>query len=156
MTTSYIQLPADSTGKKLRTYRITEGGIDYELEPAVLVDSAGTEVDFAALIALETIATGGSVSGSGDQTLLTPAPGMALRLYYLQAGVPASAADVDVILKFDTGGSTRYSFPLAAGGNWARNIGAGRRYVQGGVDEPLVANLSVSTTLLYSVEYEEV
>jgi hypothetical protein len=102
-------------------------------------------------------ATALTVSASGDNTIVTPASGKAVRLYYVSLSAhDGNGAGVTCILKFGTGGSAKYKVSLTPKAIWARNIGAGRRYLQGAVDAPLVVNLSAAQSIHASIEYEEV
>lgn len=95
-----------------------------------------------------------STSASGDTTIHDPAPGQRVRLHYIAINADgANSADVTVIIKF--GAVEQYKLSLKAGAIWARNIGAGRRYIQGAVDANLSVNLSTAQTVHISIEYEE-
>lgn len=103
----------------------------------------------------ETYPAGSStVTVSGNTTVLTPTSGKAVRLYYICLSARTVNSDgVDVAVKF-VGGSDLYKVSLLPGAIWARNIGAGRFYIQGGVDVALQLNLSAGQAILASFEYE--
>lgn len=121
---------------------------------SVAVDGSGRV--FVRTFSDDVNATALDVSGNGDNTIRTPATGKALRLHYLSLSAPdTNASSVTVTLHFGVS-ATLYRINLAPGALWARNIGAGRRYLQGGINEALIANLSAARTVSVSVEYEEV
>lgn len=94
---------------------------------------------------------------SGDITIHTPAAGKKIRLYYLCLNASGgNTADVATIVKFAAAGATKFKHSLKAGAIWARNIGAGRRYIEGAVNEALIVNLSATQTVHVSIEYEEI
>lgn len=103
-----------------------------------------------------TLAKSTTASASGDTTIHTPSGGNRIRLGYLCLSADGgNSADVTVIVKFTSGGTTLYKLSLKAGAIWARNIGAGQRYLDGGVNNPLVINLSGTQTVHASIEYTE-
>lgn len=117
---------------------------------------AGT-VGVSSLPATATLAESGSATISGDNIIHTPALGKKIRLYYLSLSALSANTDaVTAIVKFAAGGATLYEISLKAGAIWARNIGAGRRFVDGGVNDDLIVNLSDNQTVYVSFEYEEV
>lgn len=63
MANSYVQVPTDSTGKKLQTFQNTVGGNVVEGQGAVLVDSAG-----APLVAQKTMANSLPIAIASDQS----------------------------------------------------------------------------------------
>lgn len=98
-----------------------------------------------------------TVSTSGNTTLITPTSGRRVRLFYVLMNADgANAADVTSAVRFGASGSLVYPVCLKAGSIFARNIGAGRRYVQGAINEALIANLSAAQTVNLTVEWEEV
>lgn len=100
-----------------------------------------------------------AVSGaaSGNNTIHTPAADKAIRLYYVCLSADgANTADTTSIVKFAAGGATLYKHSLKAGSMWARNIGAGRHYIQGAADAALIVNLSAAQTVNVSIEFDEV
>lgn len=97
-----------------------------------------------------------TVSASGDTPVVTPATGKKVRLTYLAFSADgANTADVVAYLKFGSGAGI-YKVSLTPKAIYARNIGAGRRYVEGAVDEALSVNLSIGQGVHVTVEYEEV
>jgi hypothetical protein len=97
-----------------------------------------------------------TASTSGDTQLVAPASGKSIRLHYLALNADASnSAAVTAALKFGSG-ALIFKLSLSAGSLFGRNIGAGRRYIQGAVNEALSLNLSGSETVNATIEYEEV
>ena len=95
----------------------------------------------------------GTVSSMGDNVILNPGVGQSVRLFYLCLGAPGSnVADVTVAVRFGAA-SAIYTIPLIPGFIWARNIGAGRFYMQGQPDDNLILNLSAAESVCWSTEY---
>jgi len=77
------------------------------------------------------------------------------RLYYVALSANgANSADVTAIVKIGT--SEKFKVSLKAGSIFARNIGAGRRYLTGSAGDDIIVNLSAAQTVHVSVEYEDV
>ena len=94
---------------------------------------------------------------SGDNTHHTPDSGKAIRLQYVCLSADGgNGADVTAVVKFGAAGASLYKVSLKPGAMWARNIGAGRRSVQGAVDESLIVNLTGAETVHVSTEHLEV
>lgn len=134
------------------------GDVDVVSLPAL---PAGTnnigDVDVVTLPVDTYSAKSADASSSGDNTIHTPAAGKKIRLYYLALSANgANSADVTTVVKFAAGGATKYKLSLKAGAIWARNIGAGRRYLEGAANEALIVNLSAAQTVHASLEYEEI
>lgn len=119
---------------------------------------AGAERGLTARVVAESLSpTASSASSSGDNTIFTPDSGEITRVHYISLSADgANSADVTAIVKFGAGGSANYKVSLKAGAIFARNIGAGKRYMQGAVDEALIVNLSAAQTVHVSVEAESV
>ena len=94
----------------------------------------------------------GSVTGVGNNTLLTPASGKKLRVSYVSYN-PALA--VEAAFRFGASGAPFLRNSIAAGGVVAKDFGD-LRYIEGGVNEPLVLNLSVGVSTLWNAFYIEV
>lgn len=95
-------------------------------------------------------------SSSGDLTVVTPPAGQRVRLFFFgYSASPSNASSVLVALRFgsNTAFDNQYLSPSQP---YARNIGAGRRYIQGGVNEALIVNLSASQTVYCNIEYDTV
>lgn len=89
----------------------------------------------------------------GDTNIATTTAGQTLRLYYICLSANgANSADVTVTIKL--GATTMFKISLKAGAIWARNIGAGRRYIAGALGEDLLVTLSAAQTVHVSAEYE--
>lgn len=96
-----------------------------------------------------------TINGAGDNTVKTPATGTRLILQYLCLSADgANTADVTATVKW-SGGATLYKISLKAGAIWARNIGAGRRVLDGAIDQALLVNLSAAQAVHVSHESEE-
>lgn len=77
------------------------------------------------------------------------------RLYYVSLSANgANSADVTAIVKIGT--SEKFKVSLKAGSIFARNIGAGRRYLTGSSGDDIIVNLSDAQTVHVSVEYEDI
>lgn len=92
-------------------------------------------------------------NSSGDTTLVTPSAGQAVRLYFF--GYSASSSNSSAVrasLRF--GSNTAFDNQyLMASQPYARNIGAGRKYIQGATNEALIVNLSAAETVYCNIEY---
>lgn len=91
-------------------------------------------------------------TASGDNTIVSITN--TARLYYVSLSANgANAADVTAIVKI--GASEKFKVSLKAGSIFARNIGAGRRYLTGSAGDDIIVNLSAAQTVHVSVEYED-
>lgn len=99
-----------------------------------------------------------SIASSGNNTIHTPAAGKKIRLYYFGYSAGATVVGITAGIRFGAAGTVfDQQYLVAAGQPFGRNIQAGKRYVDGGVDEALVVNLSASAqTVLVNVELEEI
>ncbi len=92
-------------------------------------------------------------NASGDTTLVTPGSGQAVRLFFFgYSASPSNGASVLCALRFgsNTAFDNQYLSPSQP---YARNIGAGRKYVQGAANEALIINLSAAQTVYCNIEY---
>lgn len=90
---------------------------------------------------------------AGDNTIV--AITNTARLYYVSLSANGgNGADVTAIVKIGT--SEKFKVSLKAGSIFARNIGAGRRYLTGSSGDDIIVNLSDAQTVHVSVEYEDV
>lgn len=95
----------------------------------------------------------GSVSSSGNNTLITPTSGKKLRVYYL-AYNPSAA--VECAFRFGAAGALFLRNNLTQGGSVvAKDYGDGK-YIQGATNEALVLNLSGAVATIWNVNYIEV
>lgn len=97
-------------------------------------------------------ATSVDASSSGDNVIvaITNTP----KLYYISLSANgANSADVTATVKI--GSSSKYKVSLKAGAIWARNIGAGKKYLTGSAGEDIIVNLSAAQTVHVSVEYTD-
>lgn len=99
-------------------------------------------------------AHGGTHADLGDNTILTPAAGKRLRIYYLCLNTDDNNSAV-VVADVKLGDTSRYRISLPAGAIWARALAASGFCLRGAVDAPFVINLSAAQTVYVSVEYEE-
>lgn len=98
-----------------------------------------------------------TASAAGESQVVQPEGGRAVGLQYICLSADgANTADVTVGVRFGVGGSDIYRVNLKPGAIWARNIGARTNWLAGGVDEPLLVNLSAGQVVHVSVEVEEV
>lgn len=102
------------------------------------------------------IKTTATASASGDNTIYTPASGNFIRLYFFGYSAGSNVEGVLASLKFDGGSVFDQQYLVAAGQPYARNIQAGKRYIEGGIDEALVLNLSQAQTVYANIELSEV
>ena len=99
-----------------------------------------------------TIASG-AVNSSGNNTLLTPSSGKALRCTYLSYN-PSLA--VEAAFRFGTNGALFLRNNLTtAGAVIAKDFGD-FRYVQGAVNEALILNLSLAVSTIWNAFYVEI
>lgn len=98
-----------------------------------------------------------TASSSGANTIHTPALGKKVRLYYLGYSAGATVTGVLVGMRFTAGGTDfDNQYLVTPGQPFGRNIQAGKRYIDGGVNEALVVNLSAAQTVYVNVELEEI
>jgi hypothetical protein len=136
-----VTLATDSTG----VLSVDDNGSSITIDGTVTVSSESLSP------------TASSASSSGDNTIFTPGGGQSSRVYYLALSADGgNSADVTAIVKFGAGGSAKYKVSLKPGSMFARNIGAGKRYMQGAANEALIVNLSAAQTVHVSVEAESV
>jgi len=124
--------------------------------PVVLAsDQSAIPVNSTILsLPVDTFTKSSSVANtSGDTTLVTPPGGQRVRLFFFgYSASPSNGSAVMAALRFgaNTAFDNQYLSPSQP---YARNIGAGRRYIQGGVDEALIVNLSAAQTVYCNIEY---
>jgi hypothetical protein len=98
-----------------------------------------------------------TASSSGNNTIHTPAAGSKIRLYFFGYSAGSNVTGVVTSLKFASGGTVfDRQYLVAPGQPYARNIQAGKRYVDGAIDEALILNLDVAETVYCNVELEEI
>ena len=93
---------------------------------------------------------------AGANTIHTPAAGKAIRLYFFGYSAGSDVTGVLAQLRFANHAPFDSEYMVAAGQPYARNIQAGKRFVDGGVDEPLVLTLDAAQTVYVNYEIEEV
>ena len=110
-----------------------------------------TNID-AATAKVSLSVTSGSVSGVGNNTILTPAAGKKIRISYLSYN-PALATEV--AWRFGATGTLFLRNSAPAASIIAKDFGD-MRYLEGAVDQVLILNLSVGVATIYNVLYTEV
>ena len=160
---SFISLQSDAAGNLM----VSGGGGGGGGLADIQVRSTGniwTDVGYSAgnlsapvSVALSTYtALSGTVSAAGDNTVIAPAAGKTSRMYYLALSAGATnAADVTVTVRFASG-SAMYKVDLVPGAIYARNVGAGKNYLAGSVNDAIIINLSAPFTVNWSIEHDEV
>jgi len=124
------------------------GGLTNDELRAAPIDAAIAELPTDTYLASSVDAT-----ASGATTIVAVGGSQTLRLAYLCLSADgANSADVTATVKI--GSATIYKLSLKAGAMWARNIGAGRRYLAGAVGDDLTIELSASQTVHVNTEYE--
>ena len=91
-------------------------------------------------------ADSGTVTTSGNTTLITPASGLRVRVFYLSYN--NTAATVEAYFAF--GGTSFLKNKVLANSVIAKDFGD-FRCIQGSVDQALVINLDVATTVNWNV-----
>lgn len=94
----------------------------------------------------------GVVNAAGNNTLLTPAAGLSLRIYYASYN-PLVA--VEAAFRFGAAGGLWLRNNLIANAVVAKDFGDWR-YLQGAVNEALILNLSLAVAVNWTVFYQEV
>lgn len=98
-------------------------------------------------------ASSGAATSSGNNTIRTPSSGKSMRLFYVALSAPATnTTTVKCTVQF-LSGSPLYTINLVPGAIYSRNIGAGKYYLAGAVNDSLIVNLDSSQTVNWSVEY---
>lgn len=110
------------------------------------------DIDVLTVPYVSLTAASGSVAVSGNNTLITPTAGKALRVYYASYN-PALA--VEAAFRFGAAGTLWLRNSVTANSVVAKDFNA-LRYLQGGVDAVLFLNLSAAVTTLWNCFYEEI
>lgn len=98
-----------------------------------------------------------TATSTGDNAIHTPASGKKIRLYFFGYSAGSNVEGILCSLKFNTSGTVfDRQYLTAAGQPYARNIQAGKRYIDGAIDKPLVLSLDASQTVYCNVELEEI
>lgn len=98
----------------------------------------------------------GTATASGDTTILTPASGKKIRVYFFEAN-NGGAADITAYFKFGSGGTGKElgkTLIAKNGGGFARSLV--NNYFEGAADEVLKINLSSSGTINWTIGIMEV
>ena len=98
-------------------------------------------------------ALSGTVFGGGDNIVLTPTAGLSVRLFYLSLGAPGANASPETVAVRFASATAMYTIPLVPGAVWSRNIGAGKYYLQGAVNDTLILNNPTGQSLCWSAEF---
>ena len=94
----------------------------------------------------------GQVNGLGNNTLITPASGKKIRIYYLNYN-PLLA--VEAGFRFGAAGTLLLRANVIANSVIAKDYGD-FKYVEGAVDEALILNLSLAVNVIWNVFYLEI
>ena len=98
----------------------------------------------------------GTVSSSGNTVIHTPAAGKTIQMFYYMLNADANnSTPVTATIRFSSG-SAITTISLPPGGTIARNIGAGKYYFAGAVNDTLIINLSAGANVNFALEYLEV
>lgn len=138
----------------------------YDLRGQAVVelrDSAGVEigtpaapVNIAQTEAVQ-LAKTAPANTIGTTIVHTPAAGKKVRITYYNLNADAgNAAAVTASLRFGVAGADLVKASLVAGAILARNIGAGKRYFEGAINESLIVNLSAAQLVNVNIEYAEI
>jgi hypothetical protein len=95
----------------------------------------------------------GSANQSGNNSVITPSAGKRIRLAYVSYN-PSGA--VEAAFRFGSSGTLFLRNNLVTGGSVIAKDFGDFRYVEGGVDQPLMLNLSAAVTTLWNALYTEV
>lgn len=95
----------------------------------------------------------GTVANSGNNTLITPAAGKKLRVYYLSYN-PSAA--VLIAFRFGAAGTQFIRNDIASAGAIVSKDFGDFRFVQGATDEALILNLGGAVSTLWNAFYVEV
>lgn len=135
------------------TFVVGDGGGSLTVDGTVAATQSGTWTVSSETFTKKSV----TASSSGNNTIHTPAAGKKIRLYFFGYSAGSDVTGVLCALKFGTAGTVfDRQYLSAAGQPYARNIQAGKRYVDGAVDEVLVLNLSAAQTIYTNVELEEI
>ena len=94
----------------------------------------------------------GQASGAGNNTLLTPVAGFAIRVHYASYN---PAADAEIGFRFGAAGNIWLRNNVIAKSVIAKDFGD-LRFIQGEPNEALILNLSAGTVTDWTVFYLEV
>jgi len=128
----------------LTTGAVTIGAVSISGIPHVIIDDV-TGIQLTPL--------SGSASSQGNNLLLTPASGKAIRIYYMSYN-PASS--VDAAFRFGAAGILLAPNSVTGGAIVATDMGGGSWSLQLAVNEALYLNLSGAVATLWNVMYVEV
>lgn len=103
------------------------------------------------LVGLLTVASG-QVNSSGNNTLITPSSGKALRVYYVSYN---PLAEVQAAFRFGASGTLFLRNNVVANSVVSKDFGD-FRWVAGAVDEALILNLSSGVVTNWNAFYLEV
>ena len=101
---------------------------------------------------VDVLPAGGTAGDSGNNTLITPASGKTLQLYYVSYNPQAA---VTAAFRWGEAGNLWLKNTVPAKSVIAKDWGASRHF-DGGVDQPLILNLSGAASVNWNVFYTEV
>lgn len=99
------------------------------------------------------ITASGTVSSSGNNTVVTPSSGKKIRVYYLSYN---PSAPVTAAYRFGAAGNLFLQNNIVQGGSIVSKDFGDFRYVQGATDEVLILNLSAGVSTIWNCNYIEV
>ena len=107
---------------------------------------------FTAALEVDLLPASGDVSAAGNNVLVTPTSGKAIRLYY--ASYNPVGGDTLAAFRFGTAGTLFLRNDAVQGAIIAKNLRPD--YMQGDPDEPLFLYLAVAVSTRWNVLYAEV
>lgn len=126
----------DKAGASFIEPRREDGHGSTDLDPTHTADSGETEYLHATF----------DLTGAGDNTLITPALGKRIRVRWFYAiNNPVSDTGCKIKVKFGTNAPVYNVWAISK-----------RQKITGGVNEPLIVNLSATGDVAVTVIYEEV
>jgi hypothetical protein len=129
---------------------ITSGTVNYWIAacPALSLPFSNVNVSPTQLITAS-----GTVSSSGNNTVVTPSSGKKIRVYYLSYN-PSSP--VTAAYRFGAAGNLFLQNNIVQGGSIVSKDFGDFRYAQGATDEVLILNLSAGVSTIWNCNYIEV
>lgn len=135
----------------VNSYPVIYDGASPSPVPGDFTNGIDTDVTRLPVDTYSAVAVDANSSGNNTIVAITNTA----RLYYVSLSANgANSADVTAIVKI--GASEKFKVSLKAGSIFARNIGAGRRYLTGSAGDDIIVNLSTAQTVHVSVEYEDI
>lgn len=144
----------NTAGDTVHRQRVALGDPDVEDRLAAVDALSRLAVLDAAESVVKATAT---ASSNGNNTIHTPSAGTRIRLYFFGYSAGANVTGVLAELRFAAAGTIfDRQYLSSAGQPYARNVFAGKHYVEGGLNEALIVTLDAAQTVYVNVELEEV